>query len=627
MSPAERRRRARRIALLLSAILVPTAAVILLVVLAVRQENELSERRVAEQRRDALDQLRRELSARLQALRLGEVNRLIGEPGRRLPPGSPIVFVAPIVQDRLVPPWEDGRTRTSRTAAFERALHDSEAYEFREQDHAAAAAAYRRALAVAGSPEERCVARLGLGRSYLKAGLTADAEAVDRVVLESCADVLDDDGIPIALYAAERLLVGGRHNGAVSDALLRRVGASAWRAPTEAFLLQSLLRRISSAAAADSLRTLAAEIRNGELMSRLALGLPDRMRTLRQASRSAPGDLGWMGYGDDPWLLTIVSPASFAAPVLMAVSSRRIVPADVTLRAAPAAAAVPLGDGFVDLHVEWPAGRFAARPAVPAALYGPVLGVVLAAALLAGSLLLRDVHREAETAEMRSHFVASVSHELKTPLTSIRAHAETLLMGRTADAGMTSDYLETIVSESERLTRLVDSVLAFSRIEQGRKVYHLQPVSLDDLVRAAAKTMEYPLSQMGFTLKVSSDGSSPALLADGEALTTAVLNLLANAMKYSAGARAIEIRSGTREGEAFVDVVDHGIGIGREDQARIFERFYRVHSDETAGIAGTGLGLPLALHVVEAHHGRIAVVSQPGQGSTFSVRLPLQAHA
>ena len=116
MSPADPRRRARRIALLLSAILIPTAAVILLVFRVVRQENELSERRASEQRREALDQLRRELTARLQALRLEEVNRLIGESGRRLPPDSPIVFVAPMVQDRMVLPWEDSRTAPPPTA-------------------------------------------------------------------------------------------------------------------------------------------------------------------------------------------------------------------------------------------------------------------------------------------------------------------------------------------------------------------------------------------------------------------------------------------------------------------------------------------------------------------------------
>jgi signal transduction histidine kinase len=313
--------------------------------------------------------------------------------------------------------------------------------------------------------------------------------------------------------------------------------------------------------------------------------------------------------------------------VIMAVSSRRIVPAGVTLHVAPTPAAVPLGEGFVDLQVEWPAGRFAVQPAVSGVLYGSILGVVLGAALLAGYLLLRDVFREMETAEIRSHFVASVSHELKTPLTSIRAHAETLLMGRTGSAEMTSDYLKTIVSESERLTRLVHSVLDFSRIEQGRKTYHLQATRLDDVARSAAKTMEYPLSQLGFTLTISSDGSAPILPADPEALTQAILNLLGNAMKYSGEARIIEMRIGTRNGEAFVDVVDHGIGIARDDQSRIFERFHRVSSIETAGIAGAGLGLPLALHVVEAHRGRIAVVSHPGRGSTFSVRIPLQAQA
>ncbi len=330
-----------------------------------------------------------------------------------------------------------------------------------------------------------------------------------------------------------------------------------------------------------------------------------------------------MGYGDEPWLLTLVSPTSFAAPVMMAVSSRQIVPAGVTLRVAPTPGAMPLGDGFVDLQVEGPAGRFTVPTAVPGVLYGSILSLVLGAALLAGYLLLRDVHRETETAEMRSHFVASVSHELKTPLTSIRAHAETLLMGR---AGLAvSDYLKTIVNESERLTRLVDRVLDFSRIEQGRKTYHLQATRLDDVAESAAKTMEYALSQLGFTLTISSDGSAPTLLADPEALTQAILNLLGNALKYSGEARRIEMRIGSRDGEAFVDVVDHGIGIARDDQSRIFERFHRVSSFETAGIAGAGLGLPLALHVVEAHRGRIAVVSHPGRGSTFSVCIPLQA--
>jgi signal transduction histidine kinase len=621
------RRRARRVALLLSAILIPTAAVILLVVRVVRQETELSERRASEQRREALDQLRRELTARLQALRLEEVNRLIGESGRRLPPNSPIVFVAALMDDRMVVPWEDGRTAPLSTAEFALAQREAESREFRQHDPAAAVAAYRRLLEMARSPWEQCSARLWLGRSYLKAGMTADAERIDRAALEACGDVSDADGVPLGVYAAERLLANGKSDEAVTDFLLRRARAPQWRSPNEAFILQALLRRSSSAAAAEALRTLAVEIRNAEQISTLVQDMHDRLGVLQRASRSGPGDLAWMGYGDEPWLLTLVSPTSFAPPVIMAVSSRRIVPEGVTLRVGPMADAFPLGDGFVDLHVRWPPGRFTVPPPVPGVLYASMLCVVFGAALLAGYLLLRDVHRETETAAMRSHFVASVSHELKTPLTSIRAHAETLLLGRADSAVTTADYLKTILSESERLTRLVDSVLEFSRIEQGRKTYHLQPTQLEDVVRSAAKTMEYALSQLGFTLTISSDGSAPTLLADPEALTQAILNLLGNAMKYSGEARRIDMRIGTRDGEAFVDVVDHGIGIARDDQSRIFERFHRVQSMETAGIAGTGLGLPLARHVVEAHRGRIAVVSDPGRGSTFSVRIPLQAQA
>lgn len=627
MSPADHRRRTRRTALLLSAILIPTTAVVLLVFRVVGQENELAQNRASDERRDALDQLRRELTARLQAVRLEEVNRLIGESGRRLPPDSPIVFVAPLVQDRMVMPWDDGRATPAFSTEFVRAERDGESREFQRHDAAAAAASYQHALNVARSPNEQCSARLWLGRTYLKAGMVTEGERFDREMLEMCWAVSDADGVPLALYAAARLIASGRGDSHVSDYVVRSAAARQWRSPNEAFTLQSLLGGMPGSAATDARRTLTLEIHNIEQISGLGSHLHDHLATLQRASRSAPGDLSWMGYGDEPWLLTVVSPTSFAAPVIMAVSSRRLVPAGVTVRVAPTSTAMALGDGFVELYVEWPAGRFAAPPAVPALLYGSILSMVLGSALLAGYLLLRDVHRETETAAMRSHFVASVSHELKTPLTSIRAHAETLLLGRAGDAAATTEYLKTIMSESERLTRLVDSVLEFSRIEQGRKTYHLQVTNLVDVVRSAVRTMEYPLSQLGFTLTISSDDTGPTVLADPEALTQAILNLLGNAMKYSGSARQVELRLGTRGTEAYVDVVDHGIGISRDEQSRIFERFHRVQSKETAGIAGTGLGLALALHVVEAHSGRIDVASDPGRGSTFSVRIPLQAQA
>jgi len=621
--PADSRRRKRRIFLLLSAIVIPSAVVILLVFHVVRQESELSERRTAEAQREALEQLRRELSARLQAIRLEEVNRLIGEAGSRLPPDSSIVFVARMIQDHMVVPWEDNRISQPPAARFAQIQAEGEALEFQRNNSAAAATAYGRALEIAHTPAEKCTALMLLGRAFRSAGRTADAERADRTTLHECATVADDDGIPQALYAATRLLDIRSNDGETEDYVIRQANMGRWRAPNETYMLQSVLRKISNPATTDALNRLAAEIHDMELITALAQSLHDQLGKLQRATRSAPGDLSWMGYGDEPWLITIVSPTSFAAPVVMAVSSRKVMPAGVTVQRAQSSRTVPLGDGFLDLHVEWPEGRFATRPGMPVILYGAVLFVVLGTVLVAAYLLLRDMHREADTVAMRAHFVASVSHELKTPLTSIRAHVETLLMGRAGAPETTTEYLRTIASESERLTRLVESVLDLSRIEQGSKTYRMQSTSLGEVVRAAAKTMEYPLSQLGFTLTLSSDNSEPTLFGDADALKQAILNLLGNAMKYSGGARHIEMRVGSAAREAFVDVVDHGIGIAREEQVRIFEKFHRVQSAETAGIAGTGLGLALALHVVEAHHGRIDIVSAPGCGSTFSVRIPL----
>ena len=227
VSPSDSRRRKRRIFLLLSAIVIPSAVVILLVFRVVRQENELSERRSAEAQREALDQLRRELSARLQAIRLEEVNRLIGESGRRLPPDSPIVFVAPLMQDRMVLPWEDNRLPQAPAAEFARIQTEGESLEFQRDDAVAAAATYKRTLEIAQTPGERCASLLRLGRAYRKAGMAADADRADRTTLHDCPGVPDNDGIPYALYAADRLLTTKSNDAEAQDYVIRQAGTRA----------------------------------------------------------------------------------------------------------------------------------------------------------------------------------------------------------------------------------------------------------------------------------------------------------------------------------------------------------------------------------------------------------------
>jgi signal transduction histidine kinase len=217
--------------------------------------------------------------------------------------------------------------------------------------------------------------------------------------------------------------------------------------------------------------------------------------------------------------------------------------------------------------------------------------------------------------------VASVSHELKTPLTAIRMFAETMRLGRTPPE-RTADYLDTIVRESERLTRLLNNVLDFSKVEQGRRNYQLTPQPLAPIVRSAIRTAKYPLEQDAFELHLAIDDDRVQARCDADALEQAILNLLSNAMKYSGTSRFIEVRLAATPRDAAIVVTDRGIGIPAAEQPRIFEKFYRGAGDQHQRVAGTGLGLTLVQHTVRAHGGSIAVESRPGEGSTFRILLP-----
>jgi signal transduction histidine kinase len=185
--------------------------------------------------------------------------------------------------------------------------------------------------------------------------------------------------------------------------------------------------------------------------------------------------------------------------------------------------------------------------------------------------------------------------------------------------------LETIVNESERLARLVDNVLDFSKIEQGKKIYRLRPTRLEEVAGSAVRAMRFPLAQQGFQLNFSVQPDLPELSADADAIQQAILNLLTNAMKYSGDSREINLRLGARNGDAVIEVEDHGLGLAPDEQKHVFEKFYRAPSHESRLIAGTGLGLTLVAHIAKAHGGRVEVQSALGGGSTFSILLPVGA--
>jgi signal transduction histidine kinase len=282
----------------------------------------------------------------------------------------------------------------------------------------------------------------------------------------------------------------------------------------------------------------------------------------------------------------------------------------------------PLGDPLPGLSLRFdPADALDQEPLQRGVLVS-VLLLVVGVTVAGGYLFWRDTRREMRLAAMRAQFVSSVSHELRTPLTAIRMFAETLLLRRVANHDSRDDYLQTIVSESERLTRLLDNVLDFAKIEAGRKTYHLRPCSAADVVRSAASTMGDLLARNGFHLEIAIDEETPIVLADRDALEQTLLNLLSNAVKYSGRGRQIRLGVHGGDGQVVIDVADDGIGIPSAEQGRIFEKFYRVNNPEHAAVPGTGLGLTLVAHVVAAHHGDIRVQSEVGRGTTFSIALP-----
>jgi signal transduction histidine kinase len=613
----------KRRLLLFAAILIPGVVSIGLTARIVGQERELARSRLADERRNATEQLRREFAARLDAIKLQEEARVAAAATSSSDPS--IVFVAPIDRDHLTLPWsrEPRAPLSPRVASYQRA---GEILEFRDHDLSAARDAYRYALSSATTPNGICFARLWLGRVLVKLQNTSEAAEIYRGMLRDCTDIVDEEGVGLGLYASERLVSLNMDVQTGRDYVLKQVTQDRRRAPVEAYLMKAVLAGDASKQAELGREKLSAEIELGESIQALASAI--RVMGGLDLSFHASAGTAWLSYGSEPWLLTIISPGSTSkSPLVLAVSPSRLEAPDVRFLAANSADGIPLGEGFTGLRLQWSDERFTA-PAVPVALYAAGIAVILGFTALAAFLLLRDVNREVQVAQMRSQFVASVSHELKTPLTAIRMFGETLVLGRTPDHSQT-EYLQTIVSESERLSRLVDNVLDFSRIEQDRKIYQMQRVRLADVVRSALRAIQYPLARQNFTLNVAIDDSLPPLMADPDAIEQAVLNLLANAVKYSGAAREIRLQVRRDQDEAVIEVADSGMGIAPEHHQRIFEKFYRVRSAETDRVPGAGLGLTLVSHAVKAHGGRVEVSSTPGLGSTFSIRMPLsrEAHA
>ncbi|GHV35229.1 hypothetical protein FACS1894187_07500 [Synergistales bacterium] len=278
----------------------------------------------------------------------------------------------------------------------------------------------------------------------------------------------------------------------------------------------------------------------------------------------------------------------------------------------------------------WEVGVWLANPAALtsrvrfATLAVWVLVAALFFVIVVGSAaVLWILGSEMRVAAQKTTFVANVSHELKTPLTSIRLFAELLLSGKQGNEEKRREYLHTMMSEVDRLARLIDNVLAASKREKEN--YPMQPLSLSELARDTAEQLKPHLEKSGFAIVLECDESSGALDVWGnrEALRQVIMNLLSNAEKYSNRIREIRLSCGDEGKMAVLEVADRGIGVEPRFTDRIFREFFRADDSLSASKSGAGLGLAIARKIAHRHGGDVTYAPRPGGGSLFSLRLPL----
>ena len=253
------------------------------------------------------------------------------------------------------------------------------------------------------------------------------------------------------------------------------------------------------------------------------------------------------------------------------------------------------------------------------------LGILVIAILAVA--VARHLGRQVKLTRLRNDLIATVSHELKTPLASMRVLIDTLLEGRCGGEKQANEYFRLMAKENARLSRLIDNFLTFSRMERNKKAFDYAHVEAAEVVEAAVDSMADRFAGPGCSLDVQIAPHLPQIYADKDAVVTVLLNLLDNAWKYSGDRKVVKVRADSADGGVLFEVSDNGVGMSGRAARRIFSRFYQVDQTLSRSAGGCGLGLSIVKFIIDAHDGSVDVASQPGKGSTFTVRLPVAASA
>ncbi len=291
----------------------------------------------------------------------------------------------------------------------------------------------------------------------------------------------------------------------------------------------------------------------------------------------------------------------------------------------PALFSTALGSFFAGWHLELyssEANIFAKAASRQIAVYTWTGVLVIFLILAAGGFTARTVTKQIRLNKLKNDFIATVSHELKTPLASMRVLVDTLLEGNIRDQKQADEYLHLTAKENERLSRMIDNFLTFSRMERNKKAFEIIDTNPVTIAADAVEAVRTKFDTAGCGLDVQIEHNLPNVGADHDAMVTVLVNLLDNACKYTYDDKRISLRVYAENKHICFEVADNGVGLTRRRTKKIFERFYQADSSLSRRVEGCGLGLSIVKFIVDAHKGKISVQSKPGKGSTFRVKLP-----
>ena len=530
--------------------------------------------------------------------------------------------------------------------AHPRLYADAEKAEFLDKDHTRAIDALR-PLSRANDPAARAGAQLRLARNLRKAGRIEAA-------LETYAELAENTGQGISFSGVPADLVARRARCSLLEELGRReplrqeaqrirddLRGRRWRLERSSYLYYSeqAARWLDNTAGADTGQTALAEAvfwlwqnRNAisstgqDSAGRRSFQIQDMPITAlwRVSGDRLAAIVAGPGYQQSQWFDPLLQRRDFSnVQVSIRNSEKALVygsepPTGVPLTSLPSSATgLPWDIALVNADLEADRNQFAQRRRLMLSGLGVLAVFVIAASYLIG----RGVSRELAAARLQSDFVSAVSHEFRTPLTSMRQFTEMLVDDEKLTAEKRHEYYRAQERATRRLSRLVESLLDFGRMEAGARPYRLERLDAGRMVSTMVEEFRQEINSPDFVIECTAPDEGPIVNGDKEALTQALWNLLDNAVKYSGDSRSVrvEVEAGDR---VAIRVRDQGAGIPESERDRIFRKFVRGSSAKAEGIKGTGIGLAMVEHIVDAHGGKVRLESEPGRGSRFTIELP-----